>query len=292
MNSNADIPPPLEYTAPQAPVSAGPPPKQGRSGGGGCLAGCGTGCLISIIVLVLIVGGLVWMGYKAVSRAVDEYTSEQPIVFVEPEADPQTIQSLVSQFDVFRTALAQGKEAPPLTLTGRDINLLMYHHPDWAPLAGKANVDIVEDRMTAKVSVPLHEIFPIALVKGRYLNGEATMRLGLSEGVIAAYFDDLKIGDNPLPGEVMDQIRNENLFKDANSDPEFRKILSSLAEIRIESGRLILMPKSAAERIQSAIPVPTQPTPAEAIPPTPNRPLAPDRQPAPPVTPPLPVPPR
>ena len=238
-----------------------PAPKQGLSTGAKWGIGCSSGCLI----LLLVVGIVTYLAYvkvkEGVTQMLDEYTSTTPIVFVTPEADQATVDEVIQRFDAFSDAMKNGSESQPLILTGKEINLLIYHHPDWQELAGKTEVTIEGDQLTGEISLPIGELFPI--LEGRYLNGMATLRIGLENGVLVGYIDAIRMADKEAPPEMITELQRQNIFQDAQSDPEMRRLIQELEEIRVEDGKLIIVPKAAADR-GTAAPPDSEPTPSEA----------------------------
>lgn len=248
--SPSNLPPDVDYQPPQ--------PSEGLSTGAKWGIGCGSGCLVALLIAG-IVGYLAWSKTKeAIGDALDKFTSPDPIVFVAPEAEESVITAVMARFDAFTQAMKDAEEAEPLILTGEEINLLIYHHPDWNELAGKTSVDIVGDQFTGEVSLPLGELMP--LLAGRYLNGQATVRIGLENGYLTGFIDALKVAEEEAPADVIRELQTQNIFQDAQQDPELRKLIETLEEIRVEDGKLIVIPKPAAERGGAA---PAE-TPAEA----------------------------
>lgn len=252
MNPAPQLPPDIDYRPPQ--------PQQGMSSGAKWGIGCGIGCL----TLLLIFGGIALFTYFKVKElavaVVDQYTSETPIVFEAPEAEQATIDALVARFDAFRTAMEEGTDTEALRLTGEEINLLIHHHPDWEQMAGHTAVEIEGNQLSAHISLPLDEVLP--MLKGRYLNGKATIRLELSESGVEAYIDGIEVANQTAPPEIIAELQKENLLREAQHDPEFRKLTETLESIRIEDGQLIIVPKPATERKTEPAPPAEPPTPA------------------------------
>lgn len=256
-----DLPPDIDYQPPSQPA--------GLSTGAKWGLGCSIGCLLTL----LIAGTIIYFVYVKVkdfgNAVLDQFTAEAPIVFQQPEADPAVIEALTARFDAFGEALKTGAETEPLSLTGEEINLLIHNHPTWKDLAGKADVAITDDQLTARLSIPLDQVG--SLVKGRYLNARASIRLSLAAGHLEGYLTDIEVANQPIPEPFRQELEKQNIFEGSRSDPNLKVELERIAEIRIEGGRLILVPKPAAERQPPAAtpaPVPAPAAPAEAPPPT------------------------
>ncbi len=245
-----DTPPPMpsqfDYQPPQ--------PKEGLSTGAKWGIGCSVGCLVTLLIAGVI-GYFVYVQAKEIgTRLLNEYTSETPIVFTAPEAEPGTIEELVGRFDTFRDAMKTGGEAQPLLLTGEEINLLIHHHPDWQDLAGHTAIEIEGNQMTGQMSLPLGDLG--GFFEGRYLNGIATIRLAIANGVLEGYFDAIEVAGQPVPPEIISELQKENIFKDAQSDPQFRDLMKTIESLEIQDGQLIIVPKPAADRAPGATQAP------------------------------------
>lgn len=232
------LPPDIDYRPPA--------PEEGLSSGAKWGIGCSIGCLITLLVAGLAAYGI-WVKVREFgANLLDRFTSGTPIVFVAPPAETAEVEGLVARVDAFSEALEQGADTGPLELDGRAINLLIHHHPGWKDLAGRAEVAIDGNQFTARISLPLDAMG--SLLAGRYLNGKATVRLALENGALEGYLDDVEVGGRTLPPEIMAQLKSENFFQDARSDVEFRHMMKRLESLRIEAGRLIIVPKPAGER--------------------------------------------
>ena len=68
------------------------------------------------------------------------------------------------------------------------------------------------------VSIPLSGLGWLG--KGRYLNGDATFKVSLENGVLMVTAEQIQVKGVPIPESVMSQLRSENLAQDAYKDPE------------------------------------------------------------------------
>jgi hypothetical protein len=246
------LPPDIEYQLPPRPE----PSSSGKKWG----IGCSIGCLVALLI-GSIAAYLIYSGVKKVGTAMlDTFSATTPIVFTAPTADPSVVSALIARYDGFSDAMKNGTETGPLELTGDEINLLIHHHPDWKELAGHAEVTVQEDQLTGRVSIPLDAI---PMMSGRYFNGTATIRLSLVDGKLEAYLDKIEAGSKPLPPEIANALKSENIFKNSQTNPELEKDIRSLKEIRIQGGRLIIVPKPAAERPAAPAEAPPPSSPAK-----------------------------
>ena len=240
MNQN---PPPLrsdiDYNPPQ------PPPERGDSTKAwviGCSAGCLVAALVFGVTAFFVFRGLV----STWKETAEKLTSTEPVSFEQPEISEGETRELTNRDDRFRTALASGSDTEPLILTGKEANALICSHPDLADLKAHTRLAIEGDRLTSKVSIPLDNM--MESMRGRYLNGEATIRLSLANGKLRAYIVELQAGGHSVPEFIMEELRKEDIFEDSRTDPEIEAAINTLEEIRIEEGKLHIVPKPANER--------------------------------------------
>ena len=243
----------MNETSPYQDYSQPVPRPENKGSGGKWLLGCSLGCLLSLLLLGGVVFFVVIKAKDLASGAVNHFTSETPVAFDLPEADPAKLETLLAKFEAFAKAMQDGTETEPLEVTGDDINLIISQHPDWEELSTRTRVAIVDDRLSAEISVPMDDVGD--LFKGRYLNGVASIRLSLITGKLEGHVQDVSVAGNPLPASFLTQLRAENLFKDSPRDSKLNAAVDQLQELKIENGRLRLVPKPAAERKPKQTPV-------------------------------------
>lgn len=248
-----DAPPPL---TPSSPIPYQPqqyqqsPPAGASNSGSGkkWLFGCGCGCLG--LILLLSIGS--YFAYTKIQEvaatAIAEYTASEPVAVEIPQLSQDQIDQSVEKFSAFQAGLADGAEPVTLVLSGQDINALIQSHPTFKPLADRASVTVVEDRLRSQVSLSLEELdipipFIADIVKGKYFNGVATFSIGMTAGRPALYIDGLEVNDAAIPAEFMSEISKQNFLEDAGKDPEISAMIDRIEDIRIENGVLTIVPK-------------------------------------------------
>ncbi|MEX2580684.1 MAG: hypothetical protein WD342_16625 [Verrucomicrobiales bacterium] len=248
----ANEPPPLTPGAPPplTPDDPNLPPASGSSGNGGKVAiGCGVGCLA-----VLVVGGIIayfiFTTVKTrIAEGVENYTAVQPVAIEPPRIAENEIEDAIARFDAFRGAMDRGEQAAPLVLTDDDINALLFHHPSFKEVAGKTKVSIENDQLKSTVSLNLDDLeipvkFIADAVEGKYFNGEVTLSIDMVAGRPTAFIENLEVNGMSPPEEAMAAFGQENLLKEARTDPEMKKFFDKIEELEIENNRLVIVPKS------------------------------------------------
>jgi hypothetical protein len=119
----------------------------------------------------------------------------------------------------FFEAASRGEGGVELILTARDINHLIAQNPD---ARDRVFVEIQDDRLRGKVSLPLDQVVPpelrprLGLLRGRYLNGSAAFRVALEGGTLDVRLEELQAAGKsldqiPLVGRVVAELKQRNL---------------------------------------------------------------------------------
>lgn len=207
---------------------------QSSSSNKGCLIGC-------LVVAGLFIASILcagFGGYWFVSKQVAAYTSETPRELPTVEYSEEQLTQLEDRIKTFREKMDRG-EVPEedLVLSADDINALIAKNED---LKGKVYVKIEDGQVKGDVSIPLDKV---PLGKGRYFNGAATFDVSMDQGVLIVTAEAAEVNDSPVPEEIMNEFRKENLAKEFYKDPENAKLMRQFEDIRIEDDRFVLRVK-------------------------------------------------
>lgn len=215
------------------------PPRRRR----GCLFW--GGIVAGILLLFALLAG--YAGYRYIKHLVYEYTDTKPTEMPVVPMSAVEITNLQQRVERFDLAIKKDKPVEPLVLTADDINALIAN-------AGRTNKSAMppprlyfqfnEDRVHAKLSVPT-DGFGLKMLKGRYFNGSGDFSVSLHNGRLVLRVKSLSVKDKPLPEQFMQSIRAENFADAWTNDVEFDKALQKLQEVKIEKGKLIVIPKLA-----------------------------------------------
>lgn len=211
------------------PLPTAPAPPPPRSG---CLAkGCFTLVILFLFLGVAFIGG----GYWALRHLQNTYSDTKPLTFgnvtsyepvavqeppspapftageptppsgpssIPPQPRPTTAAQpsgdVRARWQAFEKAGKRGEPAN-IELTANDINSLLASNPK---LSGKAFVSIANDSARVRVSVPLDKVF---MMKGRYLNGEATVESSPDGDPHKARISNVVLGSQAVPESVLDR---------------------------------------------------------------------------------------
>src|SRR5437868_3129093 len=181
----------------------------------GCLFyGCLSLTIVSVILILMLCVGL-YIAKRTLTKLKDEFTDSAPQT-IETVTYPQTERSaLQSRLDSFKAAVDKKDPNAELILTASDLNVLIGENPD---LKGKLFVELEDDQVKGKVSIPLSDIGPIKL-NGRYLNGAASLRVALEDSRLTVRLNSLEVRGKPLPGTFLSELKKKNLAEDVTHDP-------------------------------------------------------------------------
>ena len=220
------------------------PPKQGKS----CwFYGCISLAVIGVIGIAMMVGGAFWLKGQ-VEKIALEYTGESPNKLPEVTYTDEQMASLEERSTKFQQSTTNKGPAVNLELTGDEINALIAKHMALPNGDSPGYVELDGDKIKAQISVPLDQVAEtipgMGALKGRYLNGTGSVKIVVQDGYFAAFIQDLEVNGQQVPEQFMTQVRNQNIFKDAQNDPQMRKNVESFEKVEVKDGKLIVTPKS------------------------------------------------
>lgn len=212
-----------------------------RSNAGNCyLWGC-----LGLVVVAMAALALTALGVRYGYRQYEKYTDAAPLHLPIVEVDESDVNTLVDRVDAYMEGLREGSPLDVLVLDQRDINILIQHHPDLEKVRDWFYIAIEDDVVRSQVSVPLDEIVPIA---NRYFNGSATFDIDFRRGRLELYVIDAELNGEPLPDEVLDDIRSKNLAREVERNHrDAEDTLDALADIEVKDGAITFTPKNLKE---------------------------------------------
>ena len=83
------------------------------------------------------------------------------------------------------------------------------------------------------------------LGKARYLNGDATFKVSLENGVLIVTAEEVRVKGAPIPESVMGPLRRENLAKNAYQDPKNAEAIRKVESIRVEDSQVTVKARAA-----------------------------------------------
>jgi hypothetical protein len=203
----------------------------------GCLK---WGCIIGLLLLLVIaIAGL--LGLHQARKLVNQFTDTQPATLPVVDISAAEMASVEDRIKTFREDVRARRPTPPLSLTASEINGLIATDPDLEPLKGKVFVTITGNQLQGQVSLRMEDA-GLPMFKGRYLNANGTFELSLKNGILRLTARTLEVKGQPLAATYMQEIRKQNLARNLNSEPRVSVALDRLSEVKIEDGKLVIVP--------------------------------------------------
>lgn len=202
------------------------------------------GCLIaSIMVVLMLLATAVGMFflYRFANKMVQQYTDVAPITLPASNLNDEEIDKLKERLDDFRKAADEGREVV-LTLNADELNAALPLLDD--DLKDRAALTIEGDDLKGQVSVP----FDFPGMGKRYFNGSGTFKVSLENGVLLVIIDQAEVKGQPIPENVMEGIRQQNLAKDAYKDTDNAKTLRKIKSIVVKDGKLTITTRGPADK--------------------------------------------
>jgi hypothetical protein len=232
--------PPLPPSNPPPPVVTAPEKKRG------CWF---YGCLTLAILAVLAAIGT-WIAVRHIVRKasslIEVYTSSNSVPVERVSISAPDFKSLQDRVKSFSDTLDGRNGARELVLSATDINALIQNDPQYKELSDKLFVILDGDQIKGRLSFPLDSV-GLSQLKGKYLNGTATLQAALQNGVLDVRIKEVEVGDKPLPATVTAGLKNINLAQDMQKDEQTRTALEKLESIQVKDSKVILKARKPKE---------------------------------------------
>jgi hypothetical protein len=211
--------------------------------------GCGTKFLIGIfIVAAMAMIGLIGLAFLVpylIDRGVEAYTDAAPVAMDAVPLPPEEREAIDARVEEFREAIDEGEYTRPLVLTEEEINGVLAEEVDKQD--GQVQLAFLPGEVKAYVSLPIKRELPLGPwsrdLTGRYLNGVATVALGIVDGKLDFSIREFDVKGRKLPAYALDAIEGQVEQSGALDDEEVRSYIERTAELRVEQGRIVLTPR-------------------------------------------------
>ncbi|MCX6900547.1 MAG: hypothetical protein NT105_17850 [Verrucomicrobia bacterium] len=207
------------------------------------------GCLTTISIVVLLVIGVGGISYYSLSKFTSlavAYTDTSPMQLPKVEVEPAVYAALQKRVKEFKAAMDAGKSSL-LMLTAEELNALVAGDAK-SQWKGRVWFTIKGGSVGCQLSMPLDSASAVpgmSKLKGRYLNGSAVVRATMETGTLFVSLQSLEVKGKPLPAEILNAIRRENLAKNAANDRDVAAFIDRLASVGVQDDKLILVGKVA-----------------------------------------------
>lgn len=214
--------------------------QQERKGHGCFFYGCMTIIVLIIAVVCIAVAGGWWVVKKGLS-----YTDTQPLQIALINAPSGEVAECRKRWDTFIDTVRAGARPAQITMSSRDLNILLQTttDPELAKLRGKVDIKLDGDRATGHISIPLNAV---PLATGRYANGEGEFDISCDNGLLSIRLNSLKVRGEPVPDAFMASMKEINLAADLYKDPRKVDALKRLKSVKIQNSLVTIdvLPKA------------------------------------------------
>jgi len=205
------------------------------------------GC-ITCLVVFFIMGIAVFFGVRyavnSVNATIVEYTDTSAMAMPKVELTADEMKKLNERVDDFNHKLEAGSNAPPLVLTGRDLNALLASRPNSKDLKDRFYVAIEGDQVKGQLSLPLGDLVKIPLVhtEGRFLNGAGSFKAVFTDGSLFVTIRALEVKGKPVPDKYLAGFRQQNIAANFNNTTN-ASFLDRYESIVVTNGTIIVKAK-------------------------------------------------
>ena len=232
-NSEPVAAPGLPPVTPPDVATGGPPPKRQLRWWAYVLIALS--CLV-LLAVTAVVGVMLY--YHSLIK---NYTSTQAVSYPAAPNLKETQNQLISRWVTFTDRVKNGKTTAPLTLSEADLHAFLAQNKD---LRGHARIVVTNDHVVACFSLPLDKGNQKKELKGRCINGEATLDVNFADGLLTVGIADIKANHKPIPRWLLKLVksRTQNLAKDLDNSVDAMLLLQKLEDIKVEGDGVVLTP--------------------------------------------------
>ena len=188
--------------------------------------GCLKMLIIALIVLVVLaLLGLLsfYIGSKiALGKIKENYTSDQPIAIERESLNSTQRMKLKRKYTSIKEVLRSGKKTT-IELEGKELSQLIANAPETGNYADMADFWIEDDKLMAKMSIPLDALPQNRLPKmfttffrGRYLNGIFKLDFAINDGNLKVDVVECLVKGNPVNESFLKMLNSQNLDEVVN----------------------------------------------------------------------------
>jgi hypothetical protein len=213
-------------------------PQQKKSGRG-CLFWGGIIAAVFLLFILL----TIYAAFRYVKNTIAQYTDTKPLPAPALHLSATEVTNLQQRVHLFDQAIKNNKAVEPLSLSADEINELIAHEAKSNASPARLFFSFNSNQVQAQLSVPTDGI-GLRMLKGRYFNGSGDFAVSLHGGRLNVNVKSLSVKGRPLPENFMAGLRTQNFADGWTNDVNFNEAIAKLEEVKIENGRLLVIPKS------------------------------------------------
>lgn len=206
------------------------------------------GFLTAALVFIGVVVGLYFGTRKAIKTAVANYTSTSATPIPQLNLPAAEQNRIADSIEKSAEAAMKSGEGGSISLDETELNVLLAQSPDLKSISQHMYVRPTGTNLEAQVSLPLDEFKSWQQLaaklgpslKGRYLNGTATLEVASTNHEVEIHLKGLMVNGKSLPESFINKVQVQNLASDANQNPNFRSVIQQIESIRTESNKVVV----------------------------------------------------
>ncbi len=206
------------------------------------------GCLTMLILMLLLASAAVFAAYKFTTYAIAKFTDAAPLAYAAQNFSPETAAATRRKIEAFSLLLEQQPEPATLALTQDELNAFLLSSQGMTQNDVQAEVELHDNRIAGKISLPLDNILPFSLGKGRYVNGAAGLNAFTRDGKLFVFLKSLEVKGQQVPAYIMKELGSVNLAEqqakqsteNETQTPEFE-----VMQLRIQEGQISISMKKS-----------------------------------------------
>jgi hypothetical protein len=180
----------------------------------------------------------VYLGYRKVVSVRDQFTESKPQTMPALNYTTAEFIALTNRIRLFSSAAEAGRSNVQLSLTARDLNVLVYE----AGLSNRAHLSFTSNAISGRFSLPLDFVsVPVlrSFLRDRYLNGNGVLGVNCNAGDLTVNLQELSVNGVALPEDYMSNLRRINLAEGMVTNEPLHSTLQRVKRIAVEGERLI-----------------------------------------------------
>jgi hypothetical protein len=197
------------------------------------------GCLTAALVVIGVVIGLYFGTRKAIKSVVASYTFSTPASVPQLKMSDAEKKQIAAKIE--EEAKHSLKSSAPLTLNETKLNVLLEESPELQKFSRQIYLKPAGTNLEAQLSLPLDELKSWQQLsaklgpslKGRYLNGTATLAVAVTNGVLNVHLKDFVVKGKSLPSTFTSVMEPQNLAADANKNANLQSVLARIRSVEV-----------------------------------------------------------
>jgi hypothetical protein len=209
-----------------------------KKSGRGCLF---WGGIIAAALFVFILLGI-YGTYCYTKHLIAAWTDTKPLPTPALQLSHSEVTNLQQRVHAWNDGLKHNQPVGLLTLSADEINALIAADIPTNGPRPQLFFSFNSNQVQAQLSVPLNGVFGHWL-DGRYLNGSGNFAVSLHDGNLRLGVESLSVKGRPLPEKFLEGLRTQNFAQSWTNDPNLNEAIGKFREIKIEDGKLTVIPK-------------------------------------------------